>query len=268
MTAAPLLHYEIHGESGPFVLLVHGFLSSRAQWLPNLDALSVVARPVVVELFGHGRSPSPEDLLCYTPQRYVEQFERIRIALGAERWLVIGQSLGAALTLRYAFDHPQRLIAHVFTNSTSALAEDGWAEQVRPVMEAQTERLRANGRAVLDDHPLNPARGTRLPAPLLDAFRADSALLDPEGIANTGLYTVPESSVRARVGENSVPTLLVVGEREQRFVTHRRYAEQHMASLEVLALDGGHAVNIDAAGAFNEAVIAFFTRRIVVSDER
>jgi pimeloyl-ACP methyl ester carboxylesterase len=261
MTDAPL-HYEVHGESGPFVLLVHGFLSSRAQWMPNLDALSTVARPVVVELLGHGRSPSPEDAAWYAPQHYVEEFERIRVALGAERWFVVGQSLGAALTLRYALESPERFLAHVFTNSTSALAEDGWAEQVRPVMEAQAQRLRANGRAVLDDHPLNPARGTRMPQPLLDAFRADSALLNAAGIASTGLYTIPQSSVRPRIAVNTVPTLLVVGARETRFVPHRRFAEANMPSLDVLALDGGHAVNIDAAAAFNEAVVAFFRSHV------
>jgi hypothetical protein len=35
-----------------------------------------------------------------------------------------------------------------------------------------------------------------------------------------------------------------------------------MPRLEVAALDGGHAVNIDAAARFNEAVVAFFSRHI------
>ena len=258
----PLLHYEVHGDRGPFVLLVHGFLSSRAQWLPNLEALSTIARPVVVELLGHGRSPSPDDPACYTPQRYVEAFERVRETLGTDRWLVIGQSLGAALTLRYALEHPRRFIAHVFTNSTSSLAEEGWASQVLPVMAAQAKRLRADGRAVLADHPLNPTRGKNQPADVLAAFRQDMTLVDPIGIAITGLYTIPESSVRARIAENVVPTLLVVGEREKRFEAHRRFAEAHIPMLEVAPLDGGHAVNIDAAAAFNETVVAFFATHL------
>jgi pimeloyl-ACP methyl ester carboxylesterase len=258
VSEAPLLHYDVHGRRGPYLLLVHGFLSSRAQWSPNVEALSAIARPVVVELFGHGRSPAPDDPAFYTPQRYVEEFELIRMAVGADRWLVIGQSLGAALTLRYALDHPERIIAQVFTNSQSALAEDGWAAQVRPVMEAQAERLRQGGRTVLDDHPLNPARGSRMP----EELRRDAALLDPIGVANTGLYTVPESSVRGRIRENAVPTLLAVGERERRFEPYRRHAEQHMPMLEAVALDGGHPVNIDAADRFNEAVVTFFARHL------
>ena len=209
-------------KGGPYFLLVHGFLSSA--WMLNIEALSAFSRLVVVELFGHGRSPALDDASLYTPSHYVVEFERIRVALGAERWLVAGQSLGAALTLRYALDHPERLLAHVFTNSNSALAEDGWADRVRPSLEAQARRLEAAGRRTLDEHPLNPARSRRLPQDVHAAFVADGALLDPAGVARAGLFTVPESSVRARVPGNRVPSLLVVGEREERFAPHRRFA--------------------------------------------
>ncbi len=254
---APRLHYDVHGEGGPYFLLVHGFLSSRAQWMLNIEALSAFSRPVVVELFGHGRSPAPDDASLYTPSHYVVEFERIRVALGAERWLVAGQSLGAALTLRYALDHPERLLAHVFTNSNSALAEDGWADRVRPSLEAQARRLEAAGRRTLDEHPLNPARSRRLPQDVHAAFVADGALLDPAGVARAGLFTVPESSVRARVAGNRVPALLVVGEREERFAPHRRFAQEAMPLLSVVGIDAGHAVNLEAPAAFNSAVTAF-----------
>ena len=254
------LYYETHGTQGPYVLLVHGFLSSRAQWLPNLPALTGFCRPVVIELFGHGRSPTPNDPASYTPQHYVDEFETIRAALGCERWFVCGQSLGAALTLRYAFDHPDRVLAHVFTNSNSALAERDWGDLVRPAMEAQTRGLEAQGRAALAQHPFNPVRARHLPAAVKDALVDDYNLHDVQGITYTGLYTIPDSSVRERVGENDVPALLVVGEREERFASHRRFAEENMPRLQVVGLDAGHAVNLQAAHEFNVAVEEFVKR--------
>jgi pimeloyl-ACP methyl ester carboxylesterase len=245
---------------GPYALLVHGFLSSRAQWMLNLDALAMVARPVVVELYGHGRSPSPDDDTAYTPESYAREFERIREALGAERWFVIGQSLGAALTLRYVFDHPERVIAHVFTNSQSALAEDGWETRVRAGMEAQRQALAADGARAIAAHPLNPARASRLPADVREALTADTRLHDPRGIAMTGMHTVPGSSVRNRVRQNAVPALLTVGEREERFAPYRAFAEAAMPLLECVGMDAGHAVNIEAAQAWNEAAVAFLRR--------
>lgn len=258
----PSLHFEVHPGTGSHLLLVHGMLASRAQWLRNVEALGRVARPVVIELYGHARSPSPEDPAAYRPEAYVEEFERIRASLGAERWLVCGQSLGAALTLRYALDRPERVIAQVFTNSNSALADAAWGGQVRAGMEATARALEARGVAALDAFPVHPRRAKRLPADVQEALVADAALANPRGIALTALHTVPDSSVRERVRELRVPTLLVVGEREERFAEQRRYAEATIPKLEVVGADAGHAVNAEAWPVFNAAVASFFARAL------
>ena len=118
----PRLAFKVHPGNGPHLLLVHGFLSSSAQWLANLEALSAVCKPVTVDLWGHGRSPAPRDKTHYSPQAYAGQFEQIRQQLGIERWFVCGYSLGAGLSIRYAHDYPQNVYGHIFTNSNSALA--------------------------------------------------------------------------------------------------------------------------------------------------
>ncbi len=233
-------------------------LSSRAQWLLNIEALSTFCRPVVVELLGHGRSPTLDDPAAYSPDAYMAEFEAIRVALGANQWLVCGQSLGAALALRYSLDHPNRVIAQVFTNSNSALAGRDWAQRVLPLMEAQARHLERAGRAALDNHPLRPGRSLRIPADARAALTDDYALHDPAGVARTGLYTVPQSSVRDRIKTNTVPTLLIAGDREEGFHAARRFAEQNIPQLSVVGLDAGHAVNLEAAAAFNAAVTAFF----------
>ena len=251
---------EIYEGRGPFLLLVHGVLSSRAQWQPNLAALQRVARPVIIELWGHGRSPSPEEPALYQPAGYVRAFEEIRAALGVERWLVCGQSLGAALTLRYALDHPDRFIAHVFTNSVSALADADWVTHTRASAASLAEAIEQGGQRVIERLPIHPGRATRIPPAAHRALLDDAALLDPGGVARTFRYTVPDSSVRERAAENQVPALLVCGERERRFRPHREFAERTMPNLEIVDIDAGHAVNLEAAEAFAAAVCEFLGR--------
>jgi len=254
------LSCDVHEGTGPYLLLVHGVLSSRAQWQPNLAALRRVARPVVVELWGHGRSRSPEDPALYQPSGYVRAFEELRVRLGIERWLVCGQSLGAALTLRYALDHPDRFIAHVFTNSVSALADADWVTQTRAAAPGLANAIEHGGQAVIERLPIHPVRATRIPPATHRALLEDAALLDPGGVARTFRYTVPDSSVRERAAENRVPALLVCGERENRFRPHREFAERMMPHLEVVGLDAGHAVNMEAADAFAVAACEFLRR--------
>jgi 2-succinyl-6-hydroxy-2,4-cyclohexadiene-1-carboxylate synthase len=254
------LHREIHPGQGPFLLLVHGILLGRSLWGPNLAGLARVSRPVIVELWGHGRSPSPQEPALYDPRAYVAAFEEIRAELGAERWLVCGQSFGAALTLRYALDHPERLIAQIFTNSTSALADREWAARTRAAAPAFAETIEREGRPALERMPIHPQWAKHLPASTREAVLADAAIVDPRGVARTLRYGVPESSVRERVGENRVQTLLVCGERESRFQPLREFAERQMPLLEVAPTDAGHAVNLEAADAFDAAVIDFLHR--------
>ncbi len=254
------LSYDVHAGHGPYLLLVHGFLSSRSQWLPNIPVLARVTRPVVVELLGHGRSPAPDDPAPYHPDAYVAAFEQLRQTLGAESWLLCGQSLGAALTMRYALTYPEHVIAQAFTNSSAALADDAWIQARRSSALEQADSVESEGHAALEKLRVHPVHATRLPADVQAALLADARCHTPRGIALTLRYTTPQASVRERLHSLQVPTLLVCGEREKRFEANRRFAEQTIPGLHVVGTPAGHAVNIEAAEAFNTAVGAFVSR--------
>jgi len=215
---------------------------------------------VVVELWGHGRSPSPEDAYGYRPEAYVRAFEELRAELGVERWLVCGQSFGAALTLRYALDHPERVAAQVFTNSASALGDSEWVARMRRAGPAIADEIERGGTAAIERMPIHPSRARRIPAEYREAVLADAALVAPRGLAHTMRHGVPESSVRPRLGENRVPTLLVCGDREAAFRPHREAAERELPHLEVVGADAGHAVNLEAADVFDRAAADFLRR--------
>jgi len=255
------LHYDVHDGHGPHALFVHGILSSRAQWMLNVGPLCEVCRPVVVELYGHGRSRAAESLDAYTPAGFVATFEKLRVDLGAERWFVVGQSLGAALTFRYALDVPERVVAHVFTNSASALSDGRRQRRMAETAPAMAKQIEAGGSAGLAALPIHPARAKRMPADVHEALLADAQLLDAAAVARFVEYTAAAPSLRDRVHENRVPTLLVAGTREESFVEPAQFARENMPNLEIVELDAGHAVNIQAADGFNTAVRSFFASR-------
>lgn len=256
------LYCEIHPGKGPYLLLVHGILSSRAQWILNLEALSKISRPVVVELLGHGRSPAPESPDPYRPEGYVRAFENIRRRLGVSEWLVCGQSLGAALTLRYALDYPESFIAHVITNSMSAFRgiDDPEAEAKRA--DYFSEWLLKQGPEGLTKIPVHPVNARSLRPEVKGPLVSDAQILSVLGVANTIRYTSADLSLRGECENNKVPTLLVCGRREKRFQPIRDFAAAHMPLLEIVDLDGGHAVNIDAAEEFNNAAGTFFSKHV------
>ena len=255
MSDAP--YWDVCDGDGPYLLLIHGFLSSRAQWQENIEPLSAVCRPVVMELYGHGRSPSPPQACRYETSSYAHSVDAIREHLGVDTWFVCGYSLGAAISIRYALDYPQRLRGHIFTNSASAFAEPRLAADWRSGAHDSAQRIRTGGRAAVERIAVHPRHARRLPRPIYDSLVADAELLDPEGLAHAMESTMPTASVRAELGANSKPALLVCGRFEKRFAAHRAFAEATMPQLTIADVDSGHAVNMAAADAFNTAVATF-----------
>ena len=253
-------YWETHPGSGPFLLLVHGFLCSRAQWTPNIEALAAVCRPVVVELYGHGRSPSPRDTRAYTPESYAAALDAIRGELGAASWFLCGASLGGALAIRYALTYPQRTRGLVFTNSMAAFAPIDASRAEEGARSAR--RIREGGMDAIDRIRVHPKHARRLPRQLHDALLEDAVLLQAEGVANTVRFTTPVASVREEVANNRVPAMLACGRFERRFRPHREFVAANMPRLAVVDMDAGHAVNMQAAAQFNRAVIDFLATSV------
>ena len=251
------LHYEVHEGDGPYILMLHGMLSSRAQWDLNLSAIRKVARPVLVELLAHGRSAAPEEPEHYHPEAYVRTFEKIRERLGTDRWFICGQSFGAGLTMRYALRHPERIMAQVFTNSSSALAGGETLVAYRETVEQRAQAVERGGLDGVKQLPIYPGRARRLPEDARDALVRDAELLQPRGLAQTFRYSSPHLSVREEAPNTTVPTLLVCGAAEKRFQSNYEYAVANIPGLKVVEADAGHAVNIEAADIFNDAVTAW-----------
>lgn len=68
---------------------------------------------VLFDQRGSGRSLPHADLEGNTTQDLVADIERVREALGIERWVVFGGSWGSTLGLAYAEAHPDRVLALV-----------------------------------------------------------------------------------------------------------------------------------------------------------
>ena len=242
--------------SGPTILLVHGFLMSRAIWRDNLHAIGEIGRPVSLELLGHGRSPAPEGDAAYRVERYLHWFEEARRRLGVARWVVCGHSFGAALALNYALRHPDAVERVVVTNSLSAFDAVGGAAAAESVT-ALSQALLSQGASVLLGLPYHPSKMRFVSSGLRSELIDDSAALDAGAVEKAMRVTGPELGVSARLAELATPTLLVNGLREAPFQEARKRAAAMSPKIEVVDVDGGHSINAERPDAFNAALREF-----------
>ncbi len=245
------LAYQVLGKADqPAVLLLHGFMSSNAQWLLNVERLAEVRRLVLVELWGHGNSPSPEQRSAFSIEAYNEQFEQIRAALEIDEWHVIGQSYGAGVVINYALAHPERVLSVVATNSRSAFGQLT-AEQ-RSTDTADPLAGEFDVRAL----PYHPIHSRRFPETVKAAL-VESADRIPREAIRRGGELGGRLNCAATINELEMPLLITNGRYEKAFQPELAALLQRHPALQVVNLDGGHSVNIEAPEAFNEAVLTF-----------
>lgn len=105
------LHVEECGRAdGLPLVIVHGGPGGGASPMLRRFANPKWYRAVLFDQRGCGRSVPHSDLNANTTQDLVDDMERIRTALGIDRWVVLGGSWGTTLALAYARAHPDRVL--------------------------------------------------------------------------------------------------------------------------------------------------------------
>lgn len=102
--------------AGPAVLLLHGTSANHAVWEPIADALASRATVISIDQRGHGRSDKPA--AGYDGASFAADVITVLNALGIQRAVVAGHSLGARNAWVAAARYPQRVSAVVAVDYT------------------------------------------------------------------------------------------------------------------------------------------------------
>ncbi|WP_230746634.1 alpha/beta fold hydrolase [Streptacidiphilus sp. ASG 303] len=127
------LYVEEHGSGEPLVLL-HGGIGSGEMFAPLLPALSARRRVVLVDLQAHGRTADVDRPL--RPELMADDVAALVAHLGLPRADVLGYSLGAAVALRTAVQHPGAVRRLVLVSA--ALRRGGWHAEALAGMDAMS----------------------------------------------------------------------------------------------------------------------------------
>jgi pimeloyl-ACP methyl ester carboxylesterase len=133
------LAVEVRG-TGPAVLLVHGWGGAKEDFFDHLDELALSHRVATFDHRGHGASGKPESVHDYSLERLRLDTLHVADALGFDRFVLLGHSMGGMVTRRIALDHPDRVIAHIFMDTSAG-----------PLAEADPEMLEFGATLALEE---------------------------------------------------------------------------------------------------------------------
>jgi pimeloyl-ACP methyl ester carboxylesterase len=123
------------------VLFVHGWACSIYSWHRNLRAVADAGiRAVAIDLKGHGLSDKPLDFAGYTLPAMGRHLLDVLGALGLDRVVLVGHSMGGAMALRVAIDAPERVVGLVLP-APVGFGTIGWMQIVPWLTPSPTDHL-------------------------------------------------------------------------------------------------------------------------------
>ncbi|MBM3218885.1 MAG: alpha/beta fold hydrolase [Candidatus Rokubacteria bacterium] len=240
------IDYEVTGR-GRAILLSHGYSATRRMWSGQHDVLGDRYRVISWDMRGHGWTESPGDPAQYSHALTVADMKALLDHLSVRRAVIGGLSLGGTMSLEFYVAHPEMVEALVICDSgpgyRNADAREKWNERAR----VRAADFEARG---LD------ALSTRS----REAREARQFHRSAQGLAHAarGMLAQQDARVIDALPSIRVPTLVIVGDRDEPFVAPCEYMAKKIpgARLEVIR-DAGHSSNLDQPEQFNRVLVEF-----------
>jgi pimeloyl-ACP methyl ester carboxylesterase len=240
------IHYEDSG-SGPAVLLTHGYAAAGAMWEPQRKPLNESGyRLVSWDMRGHAETQSPDAPAQYSEALTIADMAALMDMLGIERAVVGGLSLGGFMSLAFQLAHPERVRALLLCDTGPGYRSD----EARAKWNRMAERSAVN----FEEKGLD-AVGRSPEVQAAVKYHKSAA-----GLAHSarGMLAQVDSRVIDHLPEIDIPTLVIVGEKDEPYHDASRYMQSKIpgARLEIIP-DAGHAANMDQPEAFNRVLLEF-----------
>ncbi|HSK11867.1 MAG TPA: proline iminopeptidase-family hydrolase, partial [Phnomibacter sp.] len=207
------------------------------------------------------RSSQPGDSSLWTTDRFVDEVEQVRKALGLtkDNFFLLGHSWGGILAMEYALQHQDQLKGLIISNMMSDVPAYGkYAQEVLgPQMPAdvlaEIKAIEARGdfanpryMALLDEHfyPKHVCRTDELPEPVARMFKHlnPSIYVTMQGPSEFGVSgRLVNWSRAADLPKINVPTLVIGAEHDTMDPNHMRWmAEQLPQGRSLICPNGSH----------------------------
>jgi pyruvate dehydrogenase E2 component (dihydrolipoamide acetyltransferase) len=236
-------------------VLVHGLGGSTMLWQPNITALATGRRVIAVDLPGHGLSDKPP--AAYSVAFFTEALGGFLDALGLERVVLVGHSLGGHICLQLALEQPER-VARLVLVDAGGLGHEIDTSFLQPMLAGLN---REATETMLQGLFHDPTFVTR---PMVDATYevlsqpgAWEALVAAAGTASAG--DAQAETLTDRLGELVLPVFLVWGAQDAVIpVAHGHAAQAAIPGAELwVAEKAGHCPQLEVAEAFNSRLTTF-----------
>ncbi len=235
------------------VVLLHGFAGTGRSWDPviaGLDAQRYTA--LAPDLRGHGSRADAMPVSFDAISADIREQAPAAFELG-------GYSLGGRIALHVALAAPERVTRLILISTTAGIDDAGERAARRAADAALADEIAAGGLETFAERWLAQPLFARDGADAQERARADIARNDPAGLAAAlrGIGTGAMTPLWSRLGELTMPVVVVAGEQDAKFTGQAQRLAAALPRAELLLVpDAGHALPRVAPAALARAISA------------
>jgi esterase len=260
-------HYLDWGTPSPdaqAMVCLHGFTSHAHSWDGLAQGMRERYRVLALDQRGHGQTDWATD---YHPARRVEDMESFVSALGLERFVLVGLSMGGRAAFQYAARHPETVERLVIVDiapegSAAGMGRITAGLRTQDIFDDPEDAFQLARRA--NPRPPDEALRARIRHGLMQradgkwTFRYDVALRNGSGARVTATPAEVAADWESLKNITS-PTLLVRGAHSD--ILSPELAQRMVETIPICRLvtveESGHSVPLDNPSGFLEAVRGF-----------
>lgn len=259
--------YQTYGpEAGRKWVFVHGLMGAGQNWRKIISSLEGTERCLAFDQRGHGRSFKPSD--GYSPDDYSKDLNFLTDALGWDKFVLVGHSMGGRTAFHFASQYPEKvshLIIEDIGPEANPIAHEYFENLLGVVPEFFTSREEA--KVFFKTEFLQKAQ-TKDKVEVIGQFFYTNIIELPDGRAT---FRFPRAAIIETVRQGrshglwdnlkklSMPTLWIRGEQSKE-LSVENFQKITTVNPEIQTItipDSGHWVHIDQPEAFKTAVCQF-----------
>lgn len=242
------------------LVLLHGWLGVAHDWDAVVERLGGRLACVAFDLPGHGDTPWPDadpDLHAAARALAANLADS-----GIRRYVLAGYSMGGRVALELAVNDPVGCTGLVLVSTSPGIADDAERDARARLDLERAQALEADPAGFVDTWYRQELFGTLAGAVDLRALVARRiAGRDVRGMARALEHLGPGRCPPSwwALHELDMPALVVVGERDERYVAIAEEMATRLSDAHVVRIAGAsHAVHLEAPGLLADAVVARF----------
>jgi len=260
------LAYYVYGEGKPTLVFLIAWVWTGATWTPQVDYFSKNFKMVTIDMRGTGESDKPAG--DYTLDLYADDLNSIIEELHEKDVVLIGESIGFSIALKYVTKHPEKVSKLVLVGgSPKFMASDDYpygntqantSTLISAVMESYSKGMR-----LFMDY-IFPEPG----ADYLKEWGVEMSQKTTREIAVNSIMNLGAADLRPLLGNINIPTLILHGEKDGSVRwENAKYTHENIPGSEMYIFKGkGHFPSVTAADEFNRILNEFVTTGKVLKD--